>query len=500
MSSSSFTPSQILTFFHNIPRATVSGEKAPSSFPSDLTSITAPYFQAILLQSGSLVAWGALSCLIFAAALLSAALCCRSSKPPTGCCCRARRACFALWTLAMLGPIIAGLATFPSWRTGVDGALSAAQGFSNAVAAASATVSGPLAAAQGALQGQAANLAFQAQATSVAAAAVTFNATISDALATTATLSASLAQASAFLTTQLSRANDASAVFPNVDLAQLRNGLSTGTWAVIGSGLAWLVFMFLTLSNSRCAALCFRTTAPVAWALGALLPALAGLLFGLSLLGSDACVAPAAAASSLLNYTNAPTFAAGSVIFYATCTPGGVAPGGTPAGGAAAAITAMNGAWDAVTALNASVASDGTTPALALLPLLGDISASIVAANGSAGVLAAAVACAPLQTLWLSLLGGLCNEAVAGVANTAFPCIASALAMTVLLCIAVSLCKFHGGDVVVGDEGGRGAVETTSMLRFGYRGGGAMQEWGGTGGGRAPKYATTRYERDYGTA
>jgi len=492
----SFVPDTILQLFHGIPRLNPSGGTAPSSFGA--LSLNAPYVQAVLLQTGFFAAWAGACGLLFTIAFIAAVTCCRSYKAPASCLCRCRRSCFALLTLAMMGPVIAALVLTAGWRRGVDDALSAAQRISGVLTGAAVTVNSPLVAAESQLAATAAALeAAAAGVPSVAAGAAAFRASADSALATTQALGASLADASAFIARELNLAGNFSGRVPSVNLDEVRSGLSTGTWALLGAGLLWLLIMLATQAPTRASAACFRFTSPAAIALGAALPALAGALYGGALVGADFCAAPAESASSLLNFSSAPSFAASTVVFYATCVAGaGGAPGGTPPGGAAAALAALSDAQAAVAGLNASVAADGGAPALALLPLLGDASFAIGLANASASELQAAVACAPVQAAWLDVLAAGCNVALAGVARTALVVIPAALAMTLLLCFGVSLCRFHAGDAAGSEPGPRD--DGLEGVRFGYGRRGEPVEWGATN--HVAKYSTTAYERSYGTA
>ncbi len=398
----------------------------------------------------------------------------------------------------MLGPVIGALALVGGWRTGVDDALSSAQGLSTLLSGAAATVNGPLVAAEAQLVATANALATAAASTLEAVEAAAFRDSVASALATTTALGASVSDANSFLARELNLAGNWSGRVPRVNVGEVRNGLSTGVWVLLGVGVGWLLIMMTTLTPSRASAVCFRLTSPLALALGVALPVLAGALYGVALLGADFCAAPSTSISALLNYTNAPTFAADTIVFYATCVAGAGAPGSTPLAGATAAIAALANARDAVAALNASVASDPSPGAPALLPILGDATYSIGLANASALALQGAVECAPVQRLWLGILTPMCNTALVGAARTTFLVLASAAAMTVLLCFGASLCQFHAGDAAGSAPGPRD--DGLEGVRFGYQGRRASEavEWGATA--HVAKYSTTPYERSYGTA
>lgn len=490
-----FVPDPLLGYFHAVPRLLPRGGST-SNFIGRV-ALDSDYFGAIFLQLGALAAWGVLAFLVFSIAYIGAVTCCRRSSPPTSCCCLCRRTCFGLLSIGMLGPLIAALALFASWRTGVDDAISAAQRLSNVISGAASTVNFGLVPAETQLQAIAASLAQNAASAPDPLPTLTaaFSTSVSAALATTTALGASLSDADSFFTRELNLAGNWSGKVPRVNVDEVKNGLSTGVWALLGVSLGWLLVMMTTLTPTRTSAACFRCTSPIAIALGGALPALAGVLYAIALVGSDFCAASAASAGALLNYTNAPAFAANTLVFYATCVPGAPgAPGGTPPEGATAAIAALTDALNVVAALNTSAALVNVT---SLQGLLGDATYSIGVANASAAALLGAVQCAPVQALWLGILTPACNTALVGVARTALLAIPSAIAITLLLCFGASICRFHAGDGGGSDAGAEGGLEGA---RFGYKGRRASEavEWGATAK-YAPKYTTTQYEKGYGT-
>jgi hypothetical protein len=204
-------------------------------------------------------------------------------------------------------------------------------------------------------------------------------------------------------------------------------------WAALGALAGWLLVHLVLLSPTKATACLFRLSTTCTLLLGAALPALAGVLYAIALVGADACVAPVATLTGLLNSTAAgigSPLAASTLAYFATCASGAPAAPGSSSGASAqvaAASAALALATAQVSSLNATVLLD---PALLpLTPALGSITGDIASANATiAALTGTTLACSPVSAMYTALLTALCGGAVNGIALTFLPVVVASVA------------------------------------------------------------------------
>ena len=503
----SYTPDALLTFFHSVPRYDQNLRPAPNAFDASL-SPTSPYLVGVYMQAGGFVALGAIVLLLFTVLLAGARLCCRSAKPATSCCCCCRRVSYCLISLVSCALVSGAMYIFSTWRSGITASVSSLRAFSGVLGAAAGAVSGPLAASMTALSADAGALVAACSANSCDASVPGLLAGVTEVqtqaqstLGTVTDLGATLTSAAASTLRSLGLAADSSFSLDNI-----AGAVDKWAWVTLGVLAGWLLIHLTTLSPTRGSACLFRASTAVTLLVGVALPALAGGLYAVTLVGSDVCVAPADSITRLLNATaGVDPLAANTFAYYASCASagGGGVGGGDASSRVAGASAALGSATGRVAELNATLlAAQGAFPALAtaLLPILGSITGDIAASNATIAALAGStLACAPVSGIYFALLGALCGQAVRGVALSFIPLAAASIAMLLLLSYAVALCANHPGDSAPGGDASAEEELLMSPAWGASAGGGrgAVGEWGASGAsGKNLGYgATSRYER-----
>ena len=501
MSSSPYSPSALLTWFHSVPRYDYQLKPAPAALDVS-NNFQNPYIYGIAMQAGGLFALGAIVLLLFGVALSVARMCCRTDKAGAGgCCCCCRQLSYCTLSLIAAACVGGALYLFTAWRSGLGDTLTALTGFSSVLSSASGLVSGPLVDSLTLLSSDVGALATACAGAGPLCAAqlpavTTVQAQAASTLADVTTLGTTLASAATGFQRSLGLAADSS-----FSLGALKTEVEKYVLISLGVVVGWLVVHLVALSPTKPTACLFRFSTVLTLLLGTAVPVLAGGMYAVALLGSDVCVAPSDSIVRLLNSTGGSSpLAASTFAYFSTCAAGGSGSGGDASAQVASASSALALATARVQDLNASLApplGDATLWA-AVSGIMGSITFRIASANATVQTLSTTtLACAPVAAIYTSLLNALCGTAITGIAQSFIPIVVAAIALVFLLCYAVTLCANHPGDDPPSDE----SAELIKGVAWGgeFKASPSVGDWGSSGARKKhnPAYGTqtSRYER-----
>jgi hypothetical protein len=498
----------LFSFFHGISRFDSSFQKAPNT-PTLLGGLSNSYVQGVITQGGGVEALAVLYALGFSLALIIARVCCRSQKMSTIIACGRvsfagwRRACiysndtgfelllfltpfppsffppqFSYVTYAILAFLLISGAMYVTslFIPGLGDAILSLRLFSSTLSTVASEVSGPLASSLATISGNATGINAICIATPPGCSLFqsdvdTFISTAASSLATAQTLGSDLATASLNFQTQLGLSPAA-----KFDLQATYNTLKVYSWAVLGLLAGWLLLHLLTLIPTKLGALAFRGCTLGTLLIGTLAITLTAALYAVAIVGSDVCISPGPTIVRIVNETGAVNAIGVSTLsYYTTCSSTGSAGGGTDVPSQLQA--ASNSLGLATFQVNRLVSTLQDPPlanlSVALTPTLNNILAAIGASNATLASATPPLLCAPLASVWNSLVSSLCSTATKGVGVTFFILLSASCLVIIMSMNAVVMCCRHQGDEGSAFDDTDGGLES-------------VEDWGGATSTKSP--------------
>lgn len=434
------------------PNAAQGLSPAPNTFTPDFdTPDGKAYYEGVASLAAAYFAIGALLFILYMV-LNCAALCCRSratNKPHSsvGNCCRAifnPSAWYIVGVIVIAAVTAAAMSRMSAFKDTVTTTANGLDSLQSILGATGAFASGPLSANMSSVNASLTVLYDDAVANGAPPADL-------NALAGMITGAQSAGTSAAALGAQLTGA--ASALNSKlragkVNVGQLGQRVFVGGIAVLGLFFGYLLLTTVTLIRTPCCAKVFRFCAFITTIVFLLVWIFAGIFLGVSLVGSDVCVAPSSAISKTINATHGAVdgTAADTLTYYTSCASanGTVSP---PTAGALLQLQLGQVQFDSTVAAFASFATGPTGQNPALAVEVAATNAALNAAGEALKQIALQASCTPVNSIYQTSIGAVCNTGIAhGIVEVWAFATAACILLFIITTSAARLVWRHPGD------------------------------------------------------
>jgi Tweety len=438
---------------HDTPRRNWAFQSESNQFSPDFFGSSQGYYIGVITLSSAYWITGVVLFIIFAITLLVSLCTCSKKMKGNGNCCSSvisaifsPRLWFLIFTLALLVGSAATLSQVPAFSDGINLATGALISISIVLS------SNFIASNLGILLNlEDANTQATALATAAAAIVPPVDPTVTAAITALQTgIGTATSQAINFDQS----INSTSASFSNIisgasfplgySLGNAGNLIATSLYVAVGVFMFWLIITNLGLLGTKGAPTYLRACNPCVTIALLLTFIVAGFLFGSSLIIADICVSPNDALISIANMTSANAETSNSIQYYAACGDNPSLPPTGAYGDLVNAQTEFTSSLSAISLFNDTVNADPTL--VTLSPFIQQIYLDVASANSTASSIASTISCAPINSIYVSGVTGLCNTAGVDLVRLWIMSTLFCILMLLLTICGTRLCWQHPGD------------------------------------------------------